>query len=183
MSARSLRLVAATALASVAFVAVAARPGQARIATMFGPPWISIETPVNPYDASMRGAFLIVHTFHHGTQLDAAVSGTAEGMVNGDRRTIPLEFSKTSRAGAYALRKQWSDGGVWTLSIVAEQDHGDGAQALVDIGPNGDVTRVEVPVRYDSRNGNMPLPRIVSAQEIDSALRLRARTAVASKGK
>ena len=183
MSARSLRLVAATALASVAVVAVAARPGQAHVATLFGPPWISIETPVNPYDASTRGAFLIVHTFHHGTQLDAAVSGTAEGMVNGDRRTIPLEFSKTSRAGAYALRKQWGDGGVWTLAILAEQGHGDGAQALVDIGPTGDVTRVEVPVRYDSRNGNMPLPRIVSAQELDAALRLRARTAVASKGK
>jgi hypothetical protein len=183
MSARSLRLVAATALASAALVAVAARPGLARVANMFGPPWISIETPVNPYDQSMRGAFLIVHTFHHGTQLDASVTGTAEGMVNGDRRSIPLQFTRTSRAGAYALRKQWGDGGVWTLSIVAEQEHGDGAQALVEIGPTGEVSRVEVPTRFDARYGNMPLPRRVNAQEIDSALRLRARTAVASSSK
>jgi hypothetical protein len=181
MSARTLRIVTATAFASAALVATAARPGLAHVAAMFGPPWISIETPVNPYDASTRGAFLIVHTFHHGSQLDAPVSGTAEGMVNGARRTIPLELTRTSRAGAYALRRQWGDGGVWTLDIVAKQHEDDVAQALVEIGPNGDVTRVEVPVRYDARNGNMPLPRRISAQEIDSALRLRARGGVASK--
>jgi hypothetical protein len=181
MSTRSLRLIAATALASIALVAISARPGLARVAGMFGPPWISIETPVNPYDASTRGAFLIVHTFHHGSQLDASVSGTAEGMVNGVRRSVPLQFTKTSRAGAYALRKQWGDGGVWTLAILGEQAPGDGAQALVEIGPSGDVTRVEVPTRFDARNGNMPLPRRVSAQEIDGALRLRARTALATR--
>jgi hypothetical protein len=179
MSARAFRIVAAASLASISLIAAAARPGSAREPGMFGPPWISIETPVNPYDASTRGAYLIVHTFHHGTQLDAPVSGTAEGMVGGERRTIPLQFARTSRPGAYALRKQWSDGGVWTLDIVVTQHEDDVAQALVEIGPSGQVSRVEVPTRLDARNGDMPLPRRVGAKEIDNALRARARLALA----
>jgi len=34
-----------------------------------GPPWISIELPANPYDQATRGAFLLVHAFHHGTPI------------------------------------------------------------------------------------------------------------------
>jgi hypothetical protein len=178
MSVRSLPAIAAIALASVALVAARPHTGFAPDAGMFGPPWISIETPVNPYDASTRGAFLIVHTFHHGTQLDAPVSGTAEGIVNGERRSIPLQFNSTSRPGAYALRKQWSDGGVWTLDIIASQ-HESVAQALVEIAPSGDVVRVEVPTRVDPRYGSLLFPRRLSAQEVDSALRMRARVALA----
>jgi len=62
-----------------------------------GPPWISIELPVNPYDESTRGAFLLVHEFHHGTPVSYIVTGTAEGIVNGERRSIKLEFSETAR--------------------------------------------------------------------------------------
>jgi hypothetical protein len=179
MSIRSLPAVAAFALTSVALVAGGPRAGLAHDARMFGPPWISIETPVNPYDASTRDAFLLVHTFHHGTQVDAPVSGTAEGIVNGERRSIPLKFNSTSRPGAYALRKQWSDGGVWTLDIVATQHENEVAQALVEIGPNGTVARVEVPTRIDPHYGSLPFPKRLSAQEIDSALRMRARLALA----
>src|SRR2546429_260939 len=32
-----------------------------------GPPWISIELPVNPDDQTPRDAFLLVLPFHHGT--------------------------------------------------------------------------------------------------------------------
>jgi hypothetical protein len=179
MSARSLPVIAALALASTALVAAGPRAGLARTTGMFGPPWISIETPVNPYDASTRDAFLLVHTFHHGTQVDAPVSGTAEGIVNGERRSVPLQFNNTSRPGTYALRKQWGDGGVWTLDIVATQHENDVAQALVEIAANGTVARVEVPTRIDPRYGNMPFPRRVSAREVDSALRVRAHVALA----
>ena len=57
-------------------------------APSFGPPWISIETPANPYDAASRGAFLVVHTFHHGDLAASGVTGTAEGMVSGARRSF-----------------------------------------------------------------------------------------------
>lgn len=179
MSTRALPFLAALAIASVTLVAAGPRAGSAHEAGMFGPPWISIETPVNPYDASTRGAFLLVHTFHHGTQLNTPVSGSAEGIVNGERKSIPLQFTNTSRDGTHALRKQWSDGGVWTLNIIATQDVDDVAQALVEIAPSGEVSRVLVPTRVDARYAGMTFPRRVSAQEVDSALRMRARVALA----
>ena len=83
-----------------------------------GPPWISIEHPPNPYDSATRNAFLIVHSFHHGTPAQFPVFGTAEGLVNGARRTISLELRRTSRPGVYALNKQWPDEGVWTVSYT-----------------------------------------------------------------
>jgi hypothetical protein len=138
-----------------------------------GPPWISIETPVNPYDASTRDAYLLVHAFHHGTPVAMPLTGTAEGLVNGERRTVSLQFTPASRAGTYALRKQWGDSGLWTLSILVRQGEDDVAQALVEIGNDGEVSRVRVPTRVGERN--YTLPRQVSAQEIDASLRARAR--------
>ena len=144
-----------------------------------GPPWISIETPVNPYDATTRDAYLVVHAFHHGTPVAFPVSGTAEGMVNGERRSVKLDFATTSRPGAYALRKQWGDAGIWTLVITVHQAENDGAQALVEVGADGEVARVQVPTRIGERN--LRFPRELAAQEIDAALRLRARTSVAKR--
>jgi hypothetical protein len=107
------------------------------------------------------------------------VSGTAEGIVNGERRSVKLEFTPTSRAGAFALRKQWGDGGIWTLVIAVHQHDSDAAQALVEVGADGEVARVQVPTRVGERN--FRFPRELAPQEIDAALRLRARTSLAKR--
>ena len=130
-----------------------------------GPPWISIEYPVNPHDQSMRGAFLLVHTFHHSTPIVFRVEGTAEGVVNGERRTIKLEFTETSRTGVYGLRRQWPTEGVWTLVSKG------GATAIVELGADGAVASVTVPSRQER---GWTIPTDVSMTEIDRALRARA---------
>jgi hypothetical protein len=155
-------LIGALAAALAAPAAPAAPPS--------GPPWISIEYPVNPYDATTRDAYLVVHAFHHGTPTAFPVSGTAEGLVNGRRRTIPLQFSATSRPGTYAVTKQWPDAGTWTLVIGVAQGPEDRVSAIVDIGPTGDVARVHVPTR---RQGNTMLPARVVMSEIEQSLRAR----------
>ncbi|MEP6618178.1 MAG: hypothetical protein ABJE47_02640 [bacterium] len=157
----------------------AARPEPGRTAVLAGPPWISIETPVNPYDATTRSAFLVVHAFHHGDPVAFPVSGTAEGIVNGERRSIALEFTTTSRTGAYALKKQWGDAGVWTLVIKVTQHENDVAQALVELGSDGAVTRVQVPTRVGERS--LPFPRELSAREIDTALKERVKLTAVSR--
>lgn len=141
--------------------------------TAVGPPWISIETPANPYDTASRGAFLLVHAFHHGTPVSFPVSGSAEGIVNGERRTISLALNPTSRPGVYALRKQWPDDGVWTLVLSVTQGQGAGntASAIVELGANGQVASVEVPTVM--RN-NYRVPAPVSMASVESALRARA---------
>ena len=143
----------------------------------FGPPWISIETPPNPYDASSRGAFLVVHTFHHGTPTAFGVTGTAEGIVAGTRKTIPLAFDTTSRRASYALRKQWPNDGTWML-VINTGGQAQGVTALVDINASGDVGRVRVPTR---RNGDWEVPQQVTARDIDAALEARVSTATARR--
>jgi hypothetical protein len=162
-------LVVAVAAASLAWA-----PG------LKGPPWISIEYPPNPHDATTRGAFLLVHAFHHGTPMSFPVRGTAEGIVQGQRRSVSLSFERTSRTGVYALRKQWPTDGLWMLAISVTQGASEEATAtaLVDIGAGGEVTAVRVPT---TRQDEWNIPKKVTAQEIDAAL--RARLAFAARGR
>src|SRR5213079_2820471 len=117
-----------------------------------GPPWISIELPVNPYDQSQRGAFLLVHSFHHGTAIGYIVTGTAEGIVNGERRTVKLEFAETGREGVHALRQNWPKEGTWTLVIKANQGLVVAATAVFDLGLTARWRRCECP-RCSAVNG------------------------------
>jgi hypothetical protein len=139
----------------------------------FGPPWISIEYPGNPYAQDSRDAYLYVHAFHHGTPTAFPVSGTAEGLVSGARRTISLEFKTTSRPGVYSLRKQWPTEGVWTLVVGVTQGEGEGntARAIVELANDGTVASVVVPTR--KQNGyTVPAPIAMSA--IEARLKDRA---------
>ncbi|MGV3710813.1 MAG: hypothetical protein ACO1Q7_18465 [Gemmatimonas sp.] len=149
--------------AGVAVFAIFASPLNA------GPPWISIELPGNPFDQNARDAFLIVHAFHHGEPVEYPVTGVAEGVVNGQRKSIPLTFQKTQRAGAFAVRKQWTDGQVWVLAFTVTQATDDVASALVTIGADGHATRVEA-LTKTNRDGSR-LPRGVGRVDIARALK------------
>lgn len=168
---RSAVLGAALALAAGVPAGTVGAP-RAAAAVLVGPPWISVELPANPFDRASRGAFLLVHAFHHGTQVTLPVSGRAEGIVNGQRRTVPLRLVATSRPGVYALHDQWGAGGTWTLVLTVRQGPGDfdGATALVELSPDGRVA-VRVPT---ARHREGEFPRAVSAEEVDRELRARA---------
>ena len=160
---------------SSAALATPKQPADARTTetTLVGPPWISIEYPVNPHDQTMRNAFLAVHCFHHWEPVACPLTGTAEGIVNGERRSIKLSFTETRRTGVYALARQWPSeaGGVWTLVIRGS------ATAVVDLGPDGQVASVRVPSRQQD---GWTIPVDVSMSEIDQGLRARA-SALASR--
>ena len=126
---------------------------------------ISIELPANPLDPATRDAFLVVHTYHHAQVMLSPVTGRAIGMVDGQRRTIELSFSKTSIGGAYALRRTWPAKGTWVLAINTGGDEG-GVTALVGIGADGEVRSVKVP----RRSASQPWGRPVTDQDIDATL-------------
>jgi len=148
---------------SLAALLVAGLPA----AAVAGPPWISIELPANPWDQTTRGAFLLVHAFHHGLPIQVPVTGVAEGIVNGQRKSVTLTFDPASRPGVYTLRNQWGNSGRWVLVITVSQHQDDVAQAIVEISEAGEVTAVRVPVRAD-RDG---FPRRVTQAEVEAALR------------
>ena len=171
---RALRRTMLAAIVGGAMVIGAAKPW-ASVASPFGGPVISIESPVNPYDPSVRGAVLLVHTYHHGDREHMPLTGRAEGLVDGQRRSLDLKLAKSSQAGTHALHKQWGDPGIWTLLITATpENHGGGSvQAAVDIGADGGIERVRVPRTASNAY------RTLTAAEIDRDLRERAKTPMA----
>ncbi|MGE5800840.1 MAG: hypothetical protein ACM358_01165 [Gemmatimonadota bacterium] len=153
-------MITAAALAVVAALAV-------------GPPWISIEYPANPHDRSNTGTLLYVHVFHHAQPIAYPIEGTAEGFVNGERRSVKLKFTETARPAVYGLSRQWPSEGVWTLVIKMSRGESgeDGATAVVELGTDGEIASVRVPTR---QQGQWTIPVDVSMTEIDRALRARA---------
>jgi hypothetical protein len=138
-----------------------------------GPPWISIEYPANPHDRTNTGTMLYVHVFHHAQPIAYPLEGTAEGFVNGQRRSIKLKFTDSARPAVYGLSRQWPTEGVWTLVIkMSRGENGeDGATAVVELGTDGEIASVRVPTR---QQGQWTIPVDVSMAEIDRALRARA---------
>jgi hypothetical protein len=131
---------------------------------LFWPPWLSIESPNNPFDPSTRDAVFLVHAMtRDGTPKITDLTATAEGLVNGSRQTISLNLSATGQPGVFAVRKQWPASGAWLIKITLVN-----TTALVSIDASGRVASVNIPQQVQS-NGQR-VPRAVSAHDIDSTL-------------
>ena len=164
-----------TMLATIGGAAVMLSAAARSVAPMFGGPWISIESPANPYDQAMRGSVMLVHTFHHGTKMDMPIVGKAEGLVDGQRKSVALTLAKGSEAGTHGVRNQWGTKGTWTVLLTATQHEPSASiQAVVDINADGSVGKVVVP-------NTAGRPRLLSAAEIDQGLRERAGARVAGR--
>jgi hypothetical protein len=131
-----------------------------------GPSWISVELPANPYIDGSRGAYLLVHLYHHGTALGLMPTGTAEGLVDGTRRSIPLDIARTGQAGVFAVRFTPEARGTWLL-VMHGGEHGNRASAVVNLRTDGTVAGVEVPTRQDGR-WTIPVP--VTERDVNARL-------------
>lgn len=166
MTRKALFLLAPIALAVMAFAAEA--PPNPN-----GAPWLSLEIPANPLDATTRGAVALVHAYYHEKHARFPASGKAEGLVDGKRYTIELAFEETSRAGVYALRQQWPTEGDWILRLSVNSG-GAPPTLLVELGPNGGVDDAEF---YGHKAKVLALRSVrvahetVDAARIDAALR------------
>lgn len=150
--------------------------------TELGAPWIALETPANPLDAATRHAAFVVRVYYHETPADLPVSGTAEGLVDGKRQSVPLEFTPTGKRGVYALRQQWPASGHWMLAVrVAD---GRFANLIVELGPNGGIAdaryfeaRAKAVALHSVRVERQP----PDAAAISATLQAMARQTVASR--
>src|SRR5262245_25690186 len=155
---RALVPVLATALLSLA----AAAPSSARIVKW--PPWLWIESPVNPWDPASRGVAFYVRTMlRDGVSSVSDMSGTAYGLVDGKRQTIPLEFAATNRPGVFSVGRSWSQDGTWVLRVSLLS-----TTALLTLDREGCVASVRIPTER-TRVGDV-VPREVAQREIDSTL-------------
>jgi hypothetical protein len=84
-------------------------------------------------EVAKDGKSLLVHTYRCGTPSEFTVVGTAEGMVNGQTRSVPLRLTRTAEPSVFAVERQWPSEGRWVLTFRTE-----GAvfvNALVELQP------------------------------------------------
>jgi hypothetical protein len=134
---------------------------------------LSLETPSPSSDAQMKDAVLVARTYGCHQPADAQLSATAEGLVNGARKTVALEL-RSIGSGVYAIKRQWPSEGTWVLAITGAYN-GMTSSVLVELGPGGKVlpgTRLDV----GAVNGvhARSARRQWIAEDIDKALRTSA---------
>ncbi len=100
--------------------------------------------------------------------------GTAEGLVDGKRRSLPLSIQKTNTPGVFAVRADLPEQGTWIVAVTIADGEAT-ATALVTLSRSGEVRDVQVPSNR-SRDG-WTVPRAVTAEDIETQLRTAAKVA------
>lgn len=60
------------------------------------------------------------------------VTATAEGVVNGIRKTVPLKVIALSVPGTFAVTREWPEGGAWAVRmVVTNPDYHDYSSSAV----------------------------------------------------
>jgi hypothetical protein len=98
---------------------------------------LSVETPARSVDPQLKDVVLIARTYGCHQPTDAKLSATAEGFVNGDRKTLPLEL-RSIASGVFAIKQQWPSEGKWVLALTGAYN-GMTSSVLVELGPDGKV--------------------------------------------
>jgi hypothetical protein len=100
---------------------------------------LEIGNPASNPEALKNHAILVVRTTACHSPAQTKVVATAEGMVNGTRKSIPLKVITLSAAGTFAVAREWPEQGTWAIKLVATNPE-----------YRDYVTSVLVPVRNDS---------------------------------
>lgn len=80
---------------------------------------------------------VIVRTYGCAQPSKAKLSATAEGLVDGERVSIPIKL-KSIDTGVYSVAQQWPDEGTWALAITGLYRRHI-SSALVELMPDGKV--------------------------------------------
>jgi hypothetical protein len=95
-----------------------------------------IGNPVASQDFLAKRAAFVFRTEGCGDPAKSQISGTAEGMVKGARKSLALKVLATSKPGVYAVDQNWPAEGAWVVNLKGSCDNAN-AGALVPIGPRG----------------------------------------------
>jgi len=121
--------------------------------------WVSIQNPSTVTDAVAKNAVVLVRADGCHTPAEASITATAEGRVNGVRRSIPLKLAPVAQPGTYAVMPQWPIEGAWVLRFNATY-LGRDAGALVRL----------VPSKFQKQSAEL-FHRRVTAEDVESALK------------
>jgi hypothetical protein len=122
----------------------------------------SIGSPVAAQDVRAKVATFVFRTESCADPARAQISGTAEGLVKGERRSVALKIAPMSKPGVYAVYQNWPSDGAWAVNLKGTCA-GSNAGAIVPVGPNGFL-----------RESSKFYPRSATEAEIETSLKALA---------
>ena len=98
--------------------------------------WLQVGNPDANPGAGKLGAVVTIKAVGCHDPATATVTATAIGVVNGERRSIPLELKPLGEPGFYALAQQWPKEGKWVIQLVGRNGE-QFTNTLIGAGPEG----------------------------------------------
>jgi|SRR6266536_3680607 len=119
----------------------------------------TIGSPVAAQDFRAKVAAFVFRTEGCADPAKSQISGTAEGLVKGVRRSVALKVTAMSTAGVYAVYHNWPAEGEWVVNLKGTCRDAN-AGAIVPIGPKGFI-----------RESSKFFPRPATDAEIETSLK------------
>jgi len=120
---------------------------------------LQIASAVAGQSANVKSAAFVFRSQGCAEPEKMDVIAKAEGRVNGERRTVPLQLRPAASAGAFAVIRQWPPEGVWVINLAAKCGSST-AGALVVPGEGG-----------PNRGASKFMAQAATEKEIEAALR------------
>lgn len=80
---------------------------------------IEVANPAANQEALSKNAVLVTQVTACHSPENTTVTATAEGVVNGTRKSIALKVIRLSTPGMFAISREWPTDGVWVVKMVA----------------------------------------------------------------
>ena len=80
---------------------------------------LEVGNPTSNPEAMKNHAALVARITACHSPGETTVTATAEGVVNGMRKSIPLKVISLSTAGTFAVTREWPEQGIWAIKLVA----------------------------------------------------------------
>src|SRR5229473_579579 len=77
----------------------------------------TLGSPVASQDFQAKAAAFVFRTQGCAEPAKSQISGTAEGLVKGARRSVPLKVVAMTKPGVYAVYQSWADEGEWVVNL------------------------------------------------------------------
>jgi hypothetical protein len=90
-----------------------------------------------------------VHSFACSGPASVSMTASAEGVVNGERASIPLKLEPTKEPGLYRFTRTWPSQGTWLVRAQMSGSHR--LVTIATIARDGRVTRTEYVMEGDGR--------------------------------
>jgi hypothetical protein len=119
----------------------------------------SVGSPVASQDYVAKGAAFVFRTQGCAQPAKPQISGTAEGLVKGERRSAALKVVALTKPGVYAVYQGWPVEGEWVVNLKGTCADAS-AGAIVPIGPKGFI-----------RESSKFFPRPATKAEIEASLK------------